>query len=347
MKKVFHLLLLGLFLCTAASAQQQYIKVPVAFYNLENLFDTEKGPNQDSDYLPEGRNKWTEERYKEKLSNMADVISRIGGRGPAVIGVSEIENRRVLEDLVAQPQLAHLGYSIVHYDSPDLRGIDCALLYRPEIFRLTNSSAHPVNIPGEPHIKTRDVVLASGKIDGENFHFLVGHWPSRAGGEAASIHRRMAAARVMRTLTDSIVSADETAKVILMGDFNDDPTSPSVAKGLDLKEKADPLAYNELFTPMLRLYKNGIGTLAYRDVWNLFDIICVNGNLTGNNYSSFRLYQDPNTEHLAFVFNKPFLRQKEGKFKGYPLRTMVGGAYQGGYSDHFPVYIYLVKEIKQ
>ncbi len=347
MKKTICLLFFTLFTFVTDGVAQQYIKLPIAFYNLENLFDTEDGPNDDAEYLTDGRNQWTEDKYRHKLSNMAEVISKIGGKGPALIGVCEVENRRVLEDLVAQPQLAPLHYSIVHYDSPDLRGVDCAILYRPDLFKLQSSSAHPVAIEGESYIKTRDVVLASGTIDGESFHFMVAHWPSRSGGEAASIHRRLAAAKVMRSLTDSILSADPAAKVILMGDFNDDPTSPSVVEGLQTQPHPEGVAYNKLFTPMLRLYKSGIGTLAYRDVWNLFDIICVNGNLLGEGKEGFRLYRDPMTDHLGFVFNKPFLRQQDGRFKGYPLRTMVGGQFQGGYSDHFPVYIYLTKPIKR
>lgn len=347
MKKLFlSLALLAFVALPNAVAQKGYAKVTVAFYNLENLFDTEDGPNNDAEYLPDGANHWTLEKYHNKLHNMAKVISQIGGDGPAVIGVSEVENRKVLEDLVKEPALQRLGYSIVHYESPDFRGIDCALLYRPEIFKLTASSAHPVNIPGEPHIKTRDVVVASGYIDNEPFSFLVGHWPSRAGGEAVSLNRRMAAAETMRAQADSILRLEPKSKIIMMGDFNDDPTSPSVVKGLRLKKGPKGLGANEFYTPMRKLYKDGIGTLAYRDVWNLFDIMCVNGNLIGEDHNSFKVYKDPKTGYYAYVFNKPFLRQQSGRYKGYPHRTMVGGEYQNGYSDHFPVYMYLVKELK-
>lgn len=347
MKKLFLSFVMLVFAAMpSALAQKGYAKLTVAFYNLENLFDTEDGPNNDAEYLPDGANHWTLEKYQNKLHNMAKVISQIGGNGPAVIGVAEVENRKVLEDLVKEPALQKLGYSIVHYDSPDFRGIDCALLYRPGIFQLTASSAHPVIIPGEPRIKTRDVVVASGYIDNEPFSFLVGHWPSRAGGEAVSLNRRMAAAKTMRAQADSILKVQPNAKIIMMGDFNDDPTSPSVEKGLRLNDNPKNLKSDEFYTPMKKLYLDGIGTLAYRDVWNLFDIMVVNGNLMGKDLDSFKIYQDPKTGYYAYVFNKPFLRQQSGRYKGYPHRTMVGGEYQNGYSDHFPVYMYLVKEIK-
>lgn len=348
MKKIQIILFFIIFHAFVSWAQTpgKYAKVCVAFYNLENLFDTIDGPNNDTDFLPNGVNQWTSERYLHKLHQMATVISQIGMHGPDIIGVCEIENRNVLEDLIDQPELKHLGYDIAHFDSPDRRGVDCGLLYRKSLFKLTNSSPHFVAIPGEPEVLTRDILLVSGSIDGEAIHFLVGHWPSRAGGEKISLNRRMAAARVMKSVTDSIIKEDPAAKVILMGDFNDDPISPSVSKGLDLKDSPDNLKPHELYTPMKSMFKNGIGTLAYRDTWNLFDILVFNGNLAGNDFSSFKVLQDKKSGYHAHVFNKKFLLQKYGQYKGYPWRTFAGGRYEGGYSDHLPVYLYLVKELK-
>ena len=348
MKKLLPLLLFGiLFLSLAAQSKKQYIRLCVGFYNVENLFDTINQPGViDEEFTPKGLNRWDIHKYNNKLANLSTVISQIGGNGPAVLGVAEVENRGVLEDLIAQPLLRDKGYAVAHFDSPDARGVDVGLLYMKNVFSVTESKAHRVSIPEEPHIRTRDILQVSGYIDGEKFHFLVGHWPSRSGGEAASIHRRMAAARVMRSVTDSLLQIDKDAHVILMGDFNDDPTSPSIREGLKAQYHDRNLKYDDLFTPMYKLYKDGIGTLAYRDVWSLFDIMLVNGNLLGNNYERFTLYKDPKSGNQAFIFNKPFLQQKEGPFKGYPLRTIVGGEYHGGYSDHFPVYIYLVKEVK-
>lgn len=344
---VFYILLFFI-LSVQAQSGRRYLRLTVSFYNVENLFDTINDPHiRDGEFTPTGRNRWDYKKYQRKLENLSHVISQIGGMGPTILGVSEVENRGVLEDLIATPKLRDKNYGIVHYDSPDERGIDVGLLYLKNVFQVSDSKAHTVFIPEDPEDKTRDILQVSGFIDGEKFHFMVGHWPSRSGGEAASMHKRMAAAKVMRRVTDSLLAIDPTSHVVLMGDFNDDPVSASVVKGLRIKKSDNNLPYNELFTPMLRLYKKGIGTLAYRDVWNLFDIIVVNGNLLGKDYSRFRLYTDPKSKNSAFVFNKPFLLQKDGPYKGYPLRTIVGGEYQGGYSDHFPVYIYLVKEVKE
>lgn len=328
---------------TSAQQSSTTQRVTVAFYNLENLFDTIDQENNDEEFLPEGGNRWTPERYQHKLRNMSHVISLIGGDGPAIIGVAEIENRGVLEDLIAQDSLRDKQYDIVHYDSPDRRGIDCAILYQPEVYKVFASGARAVEIPNEPWIKTRDVVYASGLLDGEIVHILVGHWPSRSGGEAASLHRRMAAAQTMRSVADSLYTLFPGSKVIMMGDFNDDPISPSVRDGLGIQSHPDQTKPADYYTPMLQLYNKGMGTLAYRDVWNLFDIIVVNGELIGNNPATWQLYRDPETTDMGFIFKQPFMIQQSGQYKGYTLRTFVGGQWQGGYSDHFPVYVYLVK----
>ena len=348
MKKLNLLTLaLAFVFCLSAYTQsnKQYIRLSVGFYNVENLFDTINQPNViDEEFTPTGLNKWNTERYNQKLENLSYVISQVGAKGgPTILGLAEIENRGVIEDLINMPLLKDNGYDIAHFDSQDRRGIDVALIYIKDVFKITESYPHPVYLPNG--YRTRDVLRASGFIDGELFHFLVAHWSSRSGGEAASMPNRMAAATVMRNVSDSLLAINKDAKVILMGDFNDDPVSKSLKDGLKIKEKPKNLKHNDLFTPMLKLYKEGVGTLAYRDVWNLFDIMVVNGNLVGNDYKTFKLYTDPKTKNSAFVFNKEFLLQSDGPFKNYPFRTIVGGEYQGGYSDHFPVYLYLVKEV--
>ncbi len=346
MKKItlLSIVLLALFATNGFAQQARYAKVCVAFYNQENLFDTIDGPNNDADFLPDGLNLWNSKRYQHKLHQMASVIAQIGNHGPDVIGLCEVENRGVLEDLIRQPELAKLNYSIAHFDSPDRRGIDCALLYRADIFQMTDCAPHFVSIPGEPEILTRDILQVSGIMAGESVHFLVGHWPSRSGGEEISLKRRMAAARVMRGVSDSIMTADSKAKVILMGDFNDDPTSPSVTKGLQAQEKTQGLQPADLFCPMTTMYKNGYGTLAYRDTWNLFDIMVVNGNLMNGSENEWTVLKNSKDGFYAQIFNERFLLQKYGQYKGYPLRTFAGGKYDGGYSDHLPVYLYLVKK---
>ncbi|HPT31212.1 MAG TPA: endonuclease/exonuclease/phosphatase family protein [Prolixibacteraceae bacterium] len=318
----------------------------IAFYNLENLFDTIDTPDVlDEEFTPGGPNRWTGERYKEKIGNMALAISRIGEEegwkgGPAILGVSEIENRSVLEDLVSHPLLKESGYQIVHYDSPDLRGVDVALLYRPQFFRLTASASPELllkNDQGE-RIFTRDQLVVSGLFDGEPFHFIVGHWPSRSGGEMTTRPRRNAAAALARHLTDSLMTLDPKAKVVIMGDLNDDPSDESLR--LYLRAAPDPgkLKEGELYNTMYPLYRKGIGSLNYRDGLNLFDQIIVSPALLGKDYSAYKLLH-------ARVFNRPFLMQKDGQYKGYPLRSFAGTVWQGGFSDHFPVYIIIVRNI--
>lgn len=338
-------LLLGL--QTSVWGQRAY-KVSIGFYNLENLFDTVDNENNDEDYLPNGANAWTEERYQMKLANMAEAISQMaGGHAPDVLGVCEIENRNVLEDLIAHPRLATLGYQIVHFDSPDRRGIDVALLYRPSVFKFVGAESHPVKIPGEAHILTRDVLEVNGHILGERFSLLVAHWPSRAGGEQISLNRRMSAARVMRSVVDSLQQTHPEERIILMGDLNDDPISPSLTEGLRSLNKVEQIQNpTDLVNLMAKLHRSGYGTLAYRDVWNLFDNIIVSANLLDSKPQQLYVQVDKKTGAYGRIYNAPFLTQSTGHYKGYPLRTMSNGKFQNGYSDHYPVYIYLIKSTK-
>jgi len=272
---------------------------------------------------------------------MSDVISQIGGElfpgGPAVLGVCEIENRRVLEDLISAPKLKPSGYSIVHYDSPDARGVDVGLLYRPEFFKVTSHRSATLHIPDNPNFKTRDQLVVSGLLDGEPLHIIVNHWPSRRGGEKRSLPFRMAAAKLTRSIVDSILATDANAKIIIMGDLNDDPDSPSIVKGLGANPYREKLKPGELFNAMGSLYHEGIGTLAYRDSWNLFDNLIITQSLLNDDKSTWTFFKSK-------VFNKPFLQQPSGQFAGYPWRTYVGNNFTGGYSDHFPVYLFLIKK---
>jgi hypothetical protein len=349
MKRTISSIALILFFGLVLQAQnnKKYLKIGVGFYNLENLFDTihQEGV-RDDEFTPNGANRWTAERYERKLKHLSEAISQMAGRGPSILGISEVENIGVVEDLIKTPELQDMNYGIVHYDSPDARGIDVALLYQKHVFTLHDSKTFPVKLEGEPNFKTRDILLASGDIDGEMFHFMVAHWPSRLGGEKASEYRRMAAAKVMRHVADSLLNLDRNAKIIMMGDLNDDPVNNSVRVGLNASGNPKKLTKDTYFCPMYKLYKDGYGTLAYRDSWNLFDNMIVSPNLLGNDFSQFRLFRDSKSGQYAYILNKSFLTQKEGRYKGYPWRTIVGGQYQGGYSDHFPVYLYIVKELK-
>ena len=317
--------------------------VSVGFYNLENLFDTINDPNtNDEEFLPEGANRWNTSKYYEKLENLAKVIIQIGDEyirgGPAVLGFSEVENRTVVEDLVRTEPLAASGYAVAHIESADRRGIDVGFIYRPSVFKMKNLTYHRLQLASNPNYRTRDVVVMFGTIDGEKFHFLVNHWPSRSGGEKETEKYRAAMATLCRNVVDSIFSIDEYAKIIIMGDLNDDPVDASVVRNLGAKFKIEHVKpKRDLFNPMYQLYRDGIGSLAYRNSWNLFDQLIVSSGLLGMSDNGFRF-------HKAKVFNRNFLLQKEGQYKGYPLRTFAGGVYTAGYSDHLPVYLFLVKD---
>ena len=318
----------------------------IAFYNLENLFDTENDPlTYDDDRTPDGKDHWTEEIYQDKLKNMAKVMAEIGadvsGNTPTIIGVCETENRKVLEDLVNQETLVEQDYGIIQFDSPDRRGIDVALLYKKKLFTPTHYKAKELLIYDDndksKRVFTRDQLVVSGMLDGEKIHLIVNHWPSRSGGEKRSRSKRIKAAKLNRQIIDSIFSDEPYAKIITMGDFNDDPTSPSVKDHLNAQRESNGMQMRELFNPMEDLAKQGYGSLAYRDSWNLFDQIIISTELTKKDFSSYRFYK-------AGIYNKNYLVNAHGRYKGYPYRSFASGSYTGGYSDHFPVYIYLVKE---
>ncbi|MEC7005028.1 MAG: endonuclease/exonuclease/phosphatase family protein, partial [Bacteroidota bacterium] len=194
--------------------------------------------------------------------------------------------------------------------------------------------------PNKDNFFTRDQLVVSGKMLGEKIHFIVIHWPSRRGGEAKSRSKRIEAAKLSKSIIDSLTVVDPNAKVILMGDFNDDPISPSIKDFLKAKMDANNVNSGELYNTMGMHYKKGIGTLAYRDQWNLFDQFIVTSSLLDQkkNYNDLTFYR-------SVIFNKPFLKNKKGNFKGYPFRTYVGSTFMGGYSDHFPVYLFLVKKV--
>ena len=348
MEKLFQYPLFLCLFCVAFSYSQtekEYKINTIVFYNLENLFDYEDDPIIfDDDRTPEGKDHWTQEMYEAKLANMAKVISEIGmdvtGTSPALIGVSEIENRRVLEDLLNQEPLVNKDYGIVHFDSPDRRGIDVALLYQRRLFTPTNYKAYELVIFDDQdrskRVYTRDQLLISGMLDGEKINIIVNHWPSRSGGEERSRPKRLKAAELNKHIMDSLFSEDPYAKIITMGDLNDDPISPSIKDVLKTKSEREDMKLKELYNPMEDMYKKGMGTLAYRDAWNLFDQIIMSTELTKKEYSSYRFYK-------AGIFNKNYLATPRGQYKGYPFRSFANG-FTGGYSDHFPVYIYLIKE---
>lgn len=317
----------------------------VAFYNVENLFDTERDTLIfDEDRTPEGKDRWTFERYHKKVENIAKVLSEIGAEvtktSPDIIGLCEVENLKVLQDLVHHPYLQNKDYGIIHFNSPDIRGIDVALLYKKAVFLPDSFKSHRlilVNLDEEKK-HTRDQLVVSGLLDDEHLHFIVNHWPSRSGGETRSKPNRLAAARLNKKIVDSILKIDYGAKIISMGDFNDDPTDDSFKKILKTKGKKKELSSMDLFNPMEEIYKKGSGSLAYRDKWNLFDQIFFTSNFIDPERTTYSFWK-------AGIYNPSYLIDPKGQYKGYPLRTYAGGNYVGGYSDHFPVYLYLIRQV--
>ena len=348
MRSYIVFLLFAFALFNLGQAQEKQYKIhTVAFYNLENLFDYENDPiTFDDDRTPEGKDHWTPEIYAMKLKNMAKVLVEIGqdltGTSPTIIGVCEVENRRVLEDLLNQDSFKNLPYDIIHYDSPDRRGIDVALLYKKNLFTPTYHKVQTLYLydSGDKtkRIYTRDALVVSGQLEDEPIHILVNHWPSRSGGEARSRDKRIKAAQLNRSIIDSLFSENPYAKIITMGDFNDDPTNESITTHLKAKKNKQPNALKTLYNPMYKMHKNGLGSLAWRDSWNLFDQIILSTEWLKKDFSSYRFYQ-------AGIYNKPYLANPTGQYKGYPFRSFTNSSFTNGYSDHFPVYVYLIKEI--
>lgn len=337
MKRISFILLLLIF---SASVSAQNAKAIIGFYNLENLFDTKDDPKKnDDDFTPKGSYAYTTAILKMKLQNIADVVSQMGVQdnsdGPAILGVAEVENRYVLEELVKQRKIRDRKYKIVHFESPDNRGIDVALLYQAKYFRVLSAKALTVNLGELGDTRpTRDILFVSGRLRGELIHVFVNHWPSRRGGESASAPKRNKGAAVCKKVIDSLIADDADVKYVVMGDMNDDPTNESVSKILGAEGKLKKLKPGGMYNPFMKLYKNGIGSNAWQDSWSLFDQIIVSESFFNKGKGGLKFSHNE-------VFNRSFLIQQSGRYKGYPKRSFSWGVWNDGYSDHFPTMVYL------
>ncbi|MFT3981853.1 MAG: endonuclease/exonuclease/phosphatase [Ferruginibacter sp.] len=338
-------LLLALFLCLQAFSQNNYRVSLIGFYNLENLYDTVNNTLvDDEEFLPNSERHYNSRIYWDKLDRLSSVISQMGTDinpdGLAILGVAEIENDTVLTDLLHTKLLKDRKLKFVHYNSPDKRGVDVGLLYNPKYFKPIYSAPLFVQLPGgsKDSYTTRDILFVKGVLDGDTIHVFVNHWPSRSGGEERSMPARAAAASVAKHSIDSILAVNPKNKVVLMGDLNDDPISPSVTKVLGATSNEKKVGETGLYNPWVEMYKKGIGTLAYQDAWGLFDQIIVSGSWLQKEQPGY-FYQ------RAIIFNKDFLVQKTGKFRGYSKRTWDGTTYNYGYSDHFPVFLMMLKKV--
>lgn len=338
------------FFATISFAQNRQLGLyGIGFYNLENLFDIthdlnpETGEDKnDYEYLPDGDNHWTLMKYEHKLSNMSRVLADMGterlkGLGCCIIGVSEVENAHCLTDLCAQKPLADRGMQFIHIEGPDRRGVDCALLYNPRFFKPAKTWLQPYILNEHITRPTRGFLTVQGMLAGDSITVIVCHWPSRGATSPA----REAAGNMVREEKDSILAANPQMKIIVMGDMNDDPFDPSLAKCLGARRKMEDAVNGQMYNPWWQILLDGRGTLSYQGGWNLFDQIIMTPNcldITGQkDYSTLTFFE-------AKIQRFPYLLQNEGKYKGTPKRTHASGVWLDGYSDHLPVVAYFVRK---
>lgn len=349
---------------TSKAQEKKFAVHTVAFYNVENLFDTINQANYDEEYLPQSG--WTSKKYKQKLNNLARVLVGIGTNeqqkeSPTIVGVCEVENKGVLEDLVKNPLIASKDYGVVHFDSPDKRGIDVGFLYQKKHFKPTSYINVPLYIykdeadtakkeeksnaeesdkiiadASSKRVYTRDQLLVTGLLDGEEVSFIVNHWPSRSGGEKKSSPYREAAGRLNRKIIDSLFKINPNAKIITMGDLNDGTYNKSVKEGIGAKLKKSEVKKGGIYNPFEQMALDGNASLFYRDSGDIFDQMMLSEAFLRSDFSSWQYWK-------AGIYNKQFMIQTTGQYKGYPLRNSPS---EPGFSDHFPVYVYLIKQAK-
>jgi predicted extracellular nuclease len=304
----------------------------VVFYNVENLFDTIDQPGKnDGEFTPGGEKKWDDSRYQKKLDDLSRVIAEINMSDlPEIVGLCEVENEMVVKDLVEKGLLQKGKYNVVHHESPDTRGIDCALIYRPDEFKVLSHSAVRVVKEDNPHFKTRDILYVKGlSRNKEEFHIFVNHWPSRIGGTEETEPSRILVAGLLRTKIDSVMNASPQAHIIVMGDMNDEPDNASLKEilGATFPGEEDPYLVNLMFPA----FTDGEGSYNYRGDWNMLDHLVVSHGLLQKR--GFRC-----TDGRGFVFRSEWMEYPGRNGVRTPNRTYSGQTYTGGISDHFPVY---------
>ena len=346
MRKLLLVLFCTVLFGTSVSAQKKFSVYAIGFYNVENLFDTthDEGKN-DHDFTPNGSYQWNEMKYRHKLHNMASVLAEMGtdvlpNVGCAAIGLAEVENDHVMNDLTAQPDLAARGYKYVHIEGPDRRGIDCALIYNPKLFTVRDTKLVPYvyDLPKDSTHATRGFLTVSGTLAGEHVTIIVCHLPSRGAG---SYYRELGGKQV-KALKDSLLREDPKVKVLVMGDMNDDPTNKSMYECLSAKGEINEVGADDMYNPWYNvLVKEGTGTLQYQGKWNLFDQIIMTPNLLNKDgkkdFSELKFWKNQ-------IFRRDYLFQESGKYKGNTKRTTAGGVWLDGYSDHLPVVTYFAKQ---
>jgi len=338
------------------SAQEKTQNYVIGFYNLENLFDIYDDPSKnDAEFLPDGKNQWTEAKYEEKLHNMSRVLRAMkeeNGCYHTILGISEIENRMVIEDLLIQKLIEDNNYQIVHYDGPDRRGVDVALLYNPDQFTYMDSESIPYTFEGskvaitlnqeeQDYFKTRDILMVHGTIDSEHFAFYVTHLPSRLGGKGGDLRSR--GAEIIYNHSQEMEKKYPDIKVVVMGDMNDDPFDESMALWLHGRRTVEETQPGDFFNPYYEMLENGYGSLCYQGVWSIYDQELVNYNLATAPDGGLKIRKIVKDKYYGRIFHQPFMTTRKGQYKGYPFRTFSGGAFIGGFSDHYPTYIVISK----
>lgn len=315
-----------------------FAKHPIVFYNVENLFDTvdDRHTHNDEEFTPEGEKMWDDERYQHKLDAIAEALLMANGKSPLAFGLAEIENRKVVEDLILKTALSSTDYRIVHYDSEDRRGVDSAFVYDASLLQTTIETKHVVSVEDEPHFRTRDILYIQGKIAEHEIHFFVNHWPSRREGTSESADRRNSAAQILRREIDEILNFNENANIVVMGDFNDTPSDISIREILRAKGQHEQ-QQGDLVNLLVEEHNKGQGTVVHQREWMVFDHIIVSqGLLQGQSGLEIERNNAFIVRNDALIYTYPDGNQK-------PNATYRGDTYDGGYSDHLPVYLTLKK----
>lgn len=335
MKKLIFLLVL-VFFASAVISQVEKKDFKVVSYNVENYFDYQHDSLKlDQEYLPGGIRGWNSQKYHAKQNHISQVIAAIGGwNPPTIVGLYEVENEKCMYELTNYSPLKNLKYKYIHYESPDARGIDVAMMYQSDMFKPIKSFPISINFPDDVY-KTRDLLYVSGKIPtGDTLHLFFCHFPSRLGGELESEDRRSFVASTLRSKVDSIFETNLEAKIIIMGDFNDYPSNISIEKTLGASQLSDSIRSNKLYNLAFALQEKGIGSHKFEAEWGMLDQIIVSGSLLNPEKKIFTTQSD------MHVFNADFLLLDDEKYLGKKaFRTYNGMKYQGGYSDHLPVYV--------
>ncbi|MGB0976249.1 MAG: endonuclease/exonuclease/phosphatase family protein [Prolixibacteraceae bacterium] len=328
-------------------------QLTIVSYNVENLFDTVDDPKtKDDDFTPEGRQKWTQERYEKKIEDLSRVILKSGGDNhPSIIGLCEIENRKVLEDLIHTVSLKGGHYGISQFESPYYRGMDVALLYDTRIFKVKSEKVIPVTLLSNPKFSTRDILVVNGELSGEEYTFIVNHWSSRRGGSEKSEPKRMVAASLLRREVDRILSKDKNANIVIMGDMNEEPNEyglHDILRAKDLpKDRAELKNDGSLYNMMFYYDKQGKGSYNYHGKWNMLDNIIVSSNVIKKEQGlgvALPALQDMEDHYPANIFVEDWFTYHSDLGMTSPSKTYGGPNYYGGFSDHYPVTLKLINK---